>query len=82
MSTNKTRLFISEFGGTRGPYNAVTEFDIYQEAYDYAYKSVDLLGGQSYGSYDMFIWLYSYDNTSYRFGWLNGSVSIVEISFP
>ena len=82
MGTNKTRLFISEFSGARGPYNVVNEFDIYQEAYDYAYSAISNMITASTSANDIIIWLFSYDNTSYQMAYNGTSIQVTEISFP
>lgn len=83
MGTNKTRLFVAEPASSVGPYVTVTEFDIYQEAIDYAQAIVkyvrmyDTVTGTAIEVYVM-----SYDNISYRYKWDGNDFITTEVPFP
>ena len=64
MATNKTRLIVSD--GTATPnLISVVEFDVYQDAIDYA-QMVCFISGYTYGKADCYVYVLSYDNTSYK----------------
>ena len=82
MSTNKTRIFVAEAAGTIGDYSAVTEFEVYQDAIDYAKSLVTSVREFSATANAVIVFLYSYDNTSYRFRFYNSEFEQHEIEYP
>jgi len=80
MSSGKTRLVLVD-KNTGTPYGVtmVNEFDVYQEAYDYAYALMYELRDGSGGTQ---LYLYSYDRTSYKFYYNSVFVFTEEIPFP
>ncbi len=82
MATNKTRVFIAEPVASKGPYQAVTEFEIYQEAIDYAKAAVVSMYTVD-GTADIIsAFVYSYDNPSYRFRYTSSEFHQIEFEFP
>jgi hypothetical protein len=75
----KTRLFFADDNDTTGSHGnqAVTEFDVYQEAIDYA-KSAVMNGASN----DIYVSVYSYDNTSYQIFRSGNNYVANEITFP
>jgi hypothetical protein len=84
MGTNKTRLWIIDNNATApiGAQSAVVEFDVYQEAYDYAFAIVKDTYDWTAQNGSIAVWLYSYNNASVRMYWSGGIVVISEIDFP
>ena len=83
MATNKTRLFIFEPSGNLGPYQAVTEFDIYQEALDYAVTVVNVIRVTYSSAADQIaVFLFSYENPSFLYRWNGSALVRTEIVFP
>ena len=74
----KTRLVFNDVSSSVNPFDVqmTTEFDIYQEAYDYALTTAYQFASGA------LIYLYSYDNTSYKFYKSGDAVATDEITFP
>ena len=82
MATNKTRLFYADIdSGNPHSVLMVTEFDIYQEAIDYAEKIARSLAHYSSNN-TWALYLFSYDNTSYRYLEESGEVVKSTTPFP
>jgi len=84
MSSNKTRLLNAGFTGNPETLNMVMEFDIYQEAVDYA-KYGAYVVGQQFGRSDEYFYVLSETNQSLRFISLSTSpfYSVSEVTnFP
>ena len=82
MATNKTRLFIHEPASSQGPYQSVVEFDVYQDAIDYAKSVVVVVKTVSTAPYAIEVTVFSYDNPSYRFEWNGSDFYQIEVEFP
>jgi hypothetical protein len=83
MSTNKTRLVIMDrYSADPATITGVLEFDIYQEAVDYARTVAFRSGVDTLTSYATWVYVYSYDNTSYQIVWDGSVLQMNEISFP
>jgi hypothetical protein len=81
---SKTRLFVFD-GSNSTPFgfSLQTEFDVYQEAVDYAINSVTAIQNDVGGTAHSFvIYLYSYNNPSYRIRTSATGVQIIEVAFP
>lgn len=66
MSSNKTRILNVGFTGNPDQLNLVTEFEIYQEAVDYA-KYCAFVVGQQFGRNDEYFYVLSQTNQSLRY---------------
>ena len=82
MSTNKTRVFVFEAISSSGPYQSVTEFDVYQDAIDYCKSMIVAVRVYNSVAYAIVACVYSYDNTSYRFECTGTQFRQIEIEFP
>ena len=83
MATNKTRIVY--FDITEDVPSQVilqTEFDIYQDALDYIESFATVLAGASAENNSWKIFVYSYDNTSYKYYKAGGAVTKATATFP
>jgi hypothetical protein len=82
MATNKTRIFVQEAGGVSGPFVGVAEFDVYQEALDYASGIVRAGRAASGDAFAVFVYVFSYDNPSYSYYYDGAAFRRYPITFP
>ena len=77
----KTRLAFRDQDDGQAPFGlqGVCEFDVYQEALDYAVASARYL---SAATSTVYIYLYSYDNPSYLIKRVGDAVTTTSIEFP
>jgi hypothetical protein len=82
MASNKTRLaYYDASTGTPHQIGMVYEFDIYQDAIDFAETFSNNLASST-TSYTWVIYLYSYDNVSYNYQKVGDEVIKSVITFP
>ena len=80
MSTNKTRIGYYDISSTQPLQVAIVlEFDIYQDAIDYVETYAKLLISNNNAWY---MYLFSYDNLSYKYYHSGGELQKEVVSFP
>ena len=83
MSTNKTRIAISDFSTAGIPFQfeIVLEFDIYQESIDYVETWLQDMISQV-GNIYILVNIYSYNNDSIRYEANGTTITKADITYP